>query len=432
MLVDRQAPAHSRKMNVNISCSHINIDTVKFSVDGVEMQVPDATTQMTTNKDAEIIYCATNRMPLAGIDGKHTLYYRYQPTKKRLTIEGSLGGYLFGQNVFTSWNVHRLCWEVLARAHKELRFRVDDETTARWRAGDIQLERVDLAVNFMLDSSDQVEQILQQAAQQLVIRTSMQKFGTTVYWAPRGGKAYKIGLYDKGRQMMASARARATPKASNRDTSTIAPQNYRASSLDRLSELCKKVLRMELRLNKAALRDRKLETAATWTRDSTVNVFKRYLQNVPLMNAIVGDIDTFDYSSLKPRQRSVVAIHLSGAPVNKIFAKSTRARHVTMFRKIGLDLKAKVSGKDAVELDCFFEGKQKKPPKWLREFGLRADWCAHSTESHRARIHGTQDAKPKSLRKGPASPPPCTPSMTRATKFVPENIQTKDAKPLVK
>lgn len=392
MLVNWQGSTRKKSMKIDLKNAHLNIDTVKFSVEGVHMQVPDATVQTTTNEDGEILYTATNRKPLVGIDGRHTLYYRYQPTKQRLTVEGSLAGYLFGQNVFTTPKLQRLCLEVLDSIREELKLEVDAETWARWEAGEITLERVDIAVNMRLDSSAQVDKILLQAAQQLVTRSSMQKAGSTLYWAPKKGKAYKIGFYDKGAEMNRSARARKAKKVTEQAKPASA-EARRNAAYGRLQELCQQVLRVELHLNKAALRVSSLETVSAWSAASARTVTARYLRNVPLMNAVVGEADTFDYAALAPKYRRVLAVYLSGAPIDTVYSESAQAQHAAMFRELGIDLKARVTAKEVVPLATFFNGRAMAPAKWMRSEGLRADWCSNQTPPSASRERGITPAR---------------------------------------
>lgn len=363
-------------MNIEFTHLHINVDTVKFSVDGVVMSTTGATICTETNKYGEVVSSETSPQLLFGRDSRHALYYSYQPAKKRLTIEGALAGFLFGQNVFSTWKLKLTCWEVLMLARRRLKFDVSQETARDWSRGEgIHLERVDLAVNFGLNSNTQVEQVLGQVARQLSTRASMRKSRSTVYWEPNDGKEYTIGMIDLGSEVSRIYGAPCTldfkPLSQLSDE-----EKTRRDGYDKLPAHCRHILRMLVRVNAPGLQKHELDVAANWQDDSCTSLVQRYVGNLPLMNAVDRDVDSFAFETILPRHRHIMALYLTHAPIDQIFSKRTRQRHVKMFLEQGYDITACAPCIDSMPLGDFFgRCRPMLPPAWLHQMGLRPAWC---------------------------------------------------------
>jgi II/X family phage/plasmid replication protein len=209
----------------------INIDTVEFNVEGMKFNIPETTTAQVTTSDGEIIKSYQNRVAISGKYGIHTIHARTMHDGAKLFVEGSLYGFQYGQNIFTSPVLRPACVNALKTVCDMFNIKPSKELKKLWCAGDINLKHVDLAVLFKLKSEREVRQVLHQIARQfLESGYSIKKIGDTIYLTPRGGKEYEIAFYAKGPQMRIQKNIKLHPH------------------FDQLRDECGSMLRVEVRL----------------------------------------------------------------------------------------------------------------------------------------------------------------------------------------
>ena len=200
--------------------------------------------------------------------------------------------------------------------------------------------------------------VLKQVKRQLVEQYgSMKACGTSVYWTPRNGKEYSIGLYAKGPQMR--------------------HQNTRYARLrckDRLLDTCNRILRVEIRLREPALAMLNLQTTGNWVARSAQLAFARYMRRLRIFSITSGPLTKKDIDALPNRRlRPVLALHKSGADLSLVYSQSTLRRHQRDFRKMGIDLKCpNQAKKTALPLTKILSPKRaiKTPPEWMKTEGL--------------------------------------------------------------
>ncbi|MDP3843015.1 MAG: hypothetical protein Q8Q81_10545 [Oxalobacteraceae bacterium] len=91
----------------------VNIDTVEYSVEGMDFHIPGTKTAHLTNDDGEILDSYQNRISIPGRFESHSLQVRTIHFGKQLTVEGSPFAFLYGQNIFTSSNLSKGCIKTL-------------------------------------------------------------------------------------------------------------------------------------------------------------------------------------------------------------------------------------------------------------------------------------------------------------------------------
>lgn len=300
----------------------VNIDTVKYSVDGMNFHIPGATTAKVINDDGEILDSYQNRTPISGKFGSHTLQVRSKYSETQLEVEGSPYAYLYGQNVFTSSNLSKGCIKTLRQICKEFGFKPPLELSKRWINGDIDLKRVDIAVNFKMKSEAEVVSVLKQVRRQLEEQGgSTRTTGTTIYWVPRDGKEYSISFYAKGPQMRRLKRFK------------------NLSHKGKLMKECEIILRVEIRLHANALRKLGLNKVSAWDEDSSQKAFIKYMSILQFLSVTSGAVNAKELAILPSRLRPVLAVHKAGGNLALIFGKRTLQRHMVDFRKRGIDLR---------------------------------------------------------------------------------------------
>ena len=332
----------------------VNIDTVEFTVSGIEWDVSGQTRCLVSNGDGELIFSSTNRLPVSGKYGMHNLQLRYNPITKTLNVEGSLFGFILGQNVFTSQRLAKgLAW-VISYLKKDLGFLfavpmqqlIDEHVT---------LHRVDLAVNLQFGSGRFVKTCLRQIARQLIEQDcTVRKAFTSVYWTPQDGRYYSIIFYDKGEDV----RRKCLPKAKRAGKKE---QEF----FEALCNECDGLLRIEVRLRSAELKKQGLQSVKAWSGDAPKEIFNRYYRNVPILNVVSSGMSRADFEGVPDRLRPVIALRKLNAAMELVYSDRTLARHRSTFRKMKIDLKTPARAK-AVPLASVLTASRIKPtPTWL-------------------------------------------------------------------
>lgn len=336
----------------------VNIDTVDFSVNGERnsFNIPDAKIANVISPEGELLDSYQNRTSMSGQFGAHSMNVRTLHMGHQLRIEGSPYGSTYGQNVFTSSDMKKAVLPVLKQACKMFSIKPSKEQKQRWTEGDIDLHRVDLVVNFRLDSETEVLTTLKQIRRQLGEQSgSMKTSGTSVYWAPKDGKEYSIGFYAKGPQMRRQKRFNDLP------------------GKDRLLDECASILRIEVRLRAHALREIGLDKVGTWNEDSAQLAFSKYMRRLRLLTVTAGVVTAKELDALPNRLRPVLALHKSGCKLEQIYPTRTLQRHRSDFRKRGVDLRCpNQQAETVIPLTKVLSPKKaiKGAPVWMQEAGL--------------------------------------------------------------
>jgi hypothetical protein len=337
----------------------VNVDTVCFSVTEVQIGADAATKSLITDSNGEYLGEITNRTAIAGSHGRHALQYRVKsrsPHDHELFVEGSPFANKYGQNVWTSGNVKLACTSTLRRLIPKLNIRAMPASIEAWKEGNIALHRVDLAVNFRLESSQQVDEALTQLKRQIIaMRCQCSVHVRYVALRPRRGTQYSIAIYDKGDQMS---------------------MNSRRSEADmlfqRLVNECQGILRIEVRLRRAELKKLGLTLAGDWKTDTARDVFRKYFARLPLQDVTFGTLSAADFRGISERMRPVLALHKLNADWKPIYSERTRTRHKAYFKERGINLDCP----NAIEVPVSLAGVLSKPgaiagtPMWLIKAGM--------------------------------------------------------------
>lgn len=312
-------------MSISLSLEKllVNVDTIEGTITGMKFDLPtsDHVVLYDRHRGQKAVY--GNRIRVKGRHGVHTMHYR-TINSDSLQFEGSIFGCKYGQNVYTSSDVQAACRIAIRKILKEANLEVDEDLKNRWLSGDVELSRVDLAVNFRLSSAEDVHRVLKQVRRQLVeqygpTRTS----GYTVCWAPQHGKKYEVVMYAKGDQMQ-----------SRRGRNKQNPTYWR-----RLAKECKNILRIEVRLRASELRLHNLVKASNWNADIAKDVFIKYVGRLKIFNVTSGPLKKEDLKLSSKRMRPVMALHKAGVDLNIVYSERTCQRHRGRFREMGIDLR---------------------------------------------------------------------------------------------
>jgi Phage replication protein CRI len=150
----------------------VNIDTVDFSIAGNFNSL--GASIVTSKKECGLIVAEYgNRVPMKGKYGAHNINVRSMNSGKKLQFEGSPFAFLYGQNVYTSSDLLRGCRIVYRHAIKKFGIEPTVDQLERWNSGDIDLTRVDLAVNFQVGSETEGNDVLHQIGRQLHLARSI-------------------------------------------------------------------------------------------------------------------------------------------------------------------------------------------------------------------------------------------------------------------
>lgn len=336
----------------------MNIDTVKFIIDDITNNGMSLKFDTTTHMDIrlpgkdEIVKTMSNRRTFEGVLSNHNIAVRHEPQKDALHIEGSLYGYLFGQNVYTSSNLRWLVLRTIAKLRKDLPF--DLHHKEDWIKGMVELIRVDIANNFRFLSDELVLKILRQLKLQMAVQdVDVSLKGTSVCWQPRNGTGYSIRFYGKGPQM-----------AARKDVTD--------DDLKKLVKECKGVLRIELRLNHSELKLLGLNRLDAWKKNTARKLFYKYFHRIPILNVTTGPFIKEDYDALPKKIRHAFLLHKAGYDLRDLYSKGHYSRLRKEFKDLGLDSYCPNQKDSTVELrDIFSKEKIARPSEELERSKLR-------------------------------------------------------------
>jgi hypothetical protein len=342
-------------MKTNVS---VNIDTVEFSVSGERntFNILKTTTSTIFNEDGEIIDSYQNRKAIDGKFGIHKLNARTLHSGAKLAIEGSPYAFKYGQNIYTSSEMKTGVINALKNVCTELGIETTKIQKQKWKAGEIDLNRVDLAVHFKLSSEEECLDVLRQVRRQLEEQGGSTKSnGSTVCWTPKDGKEYSISFYAKGPQMRMQTSLNKLPWK------------------DKLLNECESILRVEVRLRALALRKLGLDKVSAWTADSAEVAFRTYFSRLRLLEVTSGPLTAEELKDLPNNLRHVYALHKAGYNLKLIYPEGTLRKHLASFRKLKIDLKCPNQEAPIVlSLYKFLSPKRtiQCAPAWMMEEGL--------------------------------------------------------------
>lgn len=331
------------------------VDTLNGSCAKGKIIVPDADRLILCDADGAIKKTFGNRKKIPGKMGVHSMYIRSMDNDEKLTFEGSISGCKFGQNLYTLGDVPSASKIAVKRALKECGER---EKAEELKLEDISLDRVDLAVNFRLESEEEVLSVLKQIKRQLIEQYGPTRTnGTTVCWAPRDGKEYMIVMYAKGRQLLNAMQRR----------------KQRPPYWGALIEEASNILRVEVRVRGAELRDLGLGKASDWHEDSAFKVFNKYFERLKLLKVTSSVFSKDELTALPQRLRPVLALHKLGFDLEQVYTPRTCQRHRDFFRKRGIDLRCPSQPENTAMsvLDYLSPDKAVcEAPEWMIKQGL--------------------------------------------------------------
>lgn len=334
----------------------VHIDTVELGIEGMEFDLPEAVNVSVADDEGTIFERYQNRKPIEGAHGVHRAHVRTLHSGKQLFIEGSPFAVAYGQNLYTSDDLNAACLSIIKHVCREQGFKTTPELRERWTSGDIDLSRVDLAVNFRLGSEDEVKNVVRQVARQLMERGwPMKIVGSTVYWIPRSGKEFMLAFYVKGAHMRSLKNIK------------------KLENFKELLEDAETILRIELRLRASVLRELGLEKVRAWTKDTPQEVFKTYMKRLELLMITSGDLEDEELAALPSRLRPVLAVHKAGVDLERVYGKRSLQRHRKDFKLLGLDLHCpNQPAGTTVPLPKLLSPKKviNDPPEWLKKAAL--------------------------------------------------------------
>lgn len=335
----------------------VNIDTVDFNVTGMSFHLPDSTTATVTSSNGELIKEYQNRSAIHNEQDTHSVNVRTE-TGNKLLVEGSPFAFLYGQNLYTSANLKKGCFRTLVRVCKHFGFKPSKDLQEMWRAGDINLTRADLAVDFKFETDYLVIEALKQIKRQLVeMDTTMKTNRTSVSFSPRNGVKYSITFYAKGPQMRQLKRYKKSPYCK--------PLGTEAEG----------VFRIELRLMHSELCELGLDKVSAWKLNTPNEIFSKYFNKLNFLNVTCGELTIDELANIDSKLRPVFAMHKSGVNLSQVYKKRTLQRYQSKFRAKGIDIKCPIALRSRVLfrcLKCYRTTKQSNPPQ---NGCAKLNWC---------------------------------------------------------
>jgi|GEM_PF-1276104 len=336
--------------------SIVNIDTVKFRVNGMKFEIPGAEQSVWLTPTGEVKNINQNRVPLHGKFEAHDLLVSSPDSGRSLIVEGALAGFLYGQNVFTSNDMHELVIRCLKRVCEDLEIDPAKELKRKWVSGDVTIEKADLAVNFDSGTELLVKIMLKQIRRQLIEHDfAINGHGTTVILRPSEGRDTSLSFYAKHAQM----------RRSKRYDQMIHKK--------RLLEACEALLRAEVRILRTELAKNGCGKLSDWNECTAIELFAKYFKRYDFLKITYGELSQKELDALPSRLRPVLALHKSsGIDLAMVYEERTLQRHQADFRKLGIDLGSPnmFIGQPLDLSKALSKSKAVTAPKWIIDAGL--------------------------------------------------------------
>lgn len=346
-------------MNKLLSSIFINIDSCVGEIRGEnnDFKLQYASHYERFDPDGVRVEVSQNRVFLPGKNGNHRLAVSTKRNGASLIFEGSPFAFFSGQNLYTGDDLKSIMSQVVDELFKSFRFQLSPEKKLKYLSGEVALQRVDLAGNFLLGSDRRCLNVLNQIRRQLEAKHGTTKTsGTSVYWTPKNGKEYSIGFYAKGPQMKRRQ------------------GKFQSETGRLLLKESEGVLRVEVRLQQATLRKMHLDFVKNWAPETPRKVFAKFMRHLGFLNLVSGPVTRKELLALPLRRlRPVYALHKCGVDLKDVYSRSTIQRHIADFRKLNIDLKcASLSEPQVIKLTKVLSPKRllTRPPGWMAKAQL--------------------------------------------------------------
>lgn len=272
-----------------------------------------------------------------------------------LEISGNPVKFFQGHNLWGTSDLPSLVYETLSAVASFLGLHVTDETRRLWRAGLVQVTRVDVTESFHLANRAQVLSWLRSAEQTAHLshrgRGQLVK-GTTLYFG-KNSRRWSLKLYAKGQEIEA--------KGHGQDSILDLPL---------AREWADRTLRAELTLRSMELKRLGLDTVTAWLPVDGVPFDLSALLSERLGDMTMTTTETIPaevFESLRPAVRTALAAWESGSDLRSMLSRPTFYRYRSELLKHGVDiavLKPKEAVSNVVPLHRVLEAKPVTAPDW--------------------------------------------------------------------
>lgn len=333
-----------------ITPSSLVIDTIKLRAPYSYTPIPGRVYGYNSSAQGHYSANLSEKIRVKGRYNLHNAQLRHSARRGELLLEGSVAGFLYGQNVFGNSNPCIAGYRYLMQACRKANLAVSDEQRYRWKTGNFELHRLDMAINLKLQNDSEVGDVLQQIARQLIEQhCETWVMYQSVYWSPKKTEEYGIAFYAKGRQLAQRRHGR------------------NDEILQRLEEECAGTLRIELRLKRPALLDLGLNKGTAWNSSVAREILGRYLKRLPLLDVLSGPNLTDKWQEMSMAQKRTIVAASSPIPLDQLYSASAVSKIKTELRKKGIDLNPPYSQKPAIRLTSIINNSKYllRTPQWL-------------------------------------------------------------------
>lgn len=334
----------------------VNIDTVKaiFKTDEPIFQINQNGSVVSYDENEQKKDEFGNRVAVEGKLGLHNLSVRALKSNRNLMVEGSFFAFHFGQNLYTFNSMKVLCRNTFKKVIRKFDIKMNSESVDKLMAGDVDLHRVDLAINFDLETDKEVVSVLKQIRRQLTERgprTSTNK--TSTMWSPAGA-GFEIVFYDKGKQV------------------NFSPKYRKVLWRRKIQDLSNGMLRVEVRLHRKKLEQLGLDKVSAWSKETPIDVFKRFFNELPETKIASGPFDFDELVDLPGPLKHVWALIRAGVDIDYVYSPRSIKRYKAQFKKLGIDINVMNFPEYKVVplAQMLTEDKVKPVPAWMRRKGL--------------------------------------------------------------
>lgn len=275
-----------------------------------------------------------------------------------LIVKGNPAQYFQGHNLFGTSRIFDLAIHWLCAVLGQLGIKPSGEELASWRAGNVEVRRVDIAENYKFVNSEVVRAVIRETAFYLIENghpVSTYRHFATIYYQ-QYSRRWALKMYDKGARYK-----------------KFFPPLAKLGVWQMLTEYAQGLMRVELCLRKPELSQKRLNVLSAWKDVHPRRLFKARLKRIiPTSSMSVFEVPEA-LNCLGPMERLILKFYEDGNDLSRFLSSRTVMRYRKRFSDQGVHLCRKRSSHfPTVKLSDALSGRRcaRKIPTWARDAGL--------------------------------------------------------------
>ena len=303
---------------------------------------------MATTATGELDWGIYKRMAL---EGSHSAKIQIRSAamddgRQAVRVSGNLVKWFQGHNIFGTDDLAGLVLETLSRVCIEGGITATPDEIQAWKAGDIELMRVDVTQSTDFGTLPRVFNALRSldATANLKFRGRGQFNGHSLLFG-KGSRHWSLTLYSKGAEIEKHK----------------LPHSLAETSLTAHAQ---GLLRMECRLLSMHLKRLNLDKLSSWGDNTASEVHQKHLEQLSISDTTM--LEPASLEQLKPQLRAAYQLWKDGHDLRGMFSRPTFYRYRTQLLALGVDISVRQDREESnvVPIGVVLVGKPVGIPDW--------------------------------------------------------------------